>query len=155
MKRSWMVVGLCVGLVALLTACGTQPTDTATPEPAGGASDVTPSPTEAAQGSEAEPSASSGQDMVVSFAGDVLPVLQSRCVTCHGGEKTAEGLSLKTYADLMAGAEDGPVVAPGDAADSAIVELVASGKMPKRGGKLAPEQVQMLTDWVDQGALDN
>jgi hypothetical protein len=55
----------------------------------------------------------------------------------------------------MAGSDNGPVIAPGDAANSLLVEMVATQKMPKRGPKLTPPQVQLITDWVNQGALDN
>jgi len=33
--------------------------------------------------------------------------------------------------------------------------MVTTQKMPKRGPKLTPDQVQLITDWVNQGALDN
>jgi uncharacterized membrane protein len=95
------------------------------------------------------------QGATVSFANDVLPIIQSRCINCHGGERTQEGLSLKSHAELMAGSDNGTVVTPGDAANSLLVELVAAQKMPKRGPKLTPPQVQLITDWVNQGALNN
>jgi uncharacterized membrane protein len=114
----------------------------------------TDSPT-SAPATEAPTAASSGQGSTVSFANDVLPLLESRCLSCHGGERTSEGLSLKSYADLMTGSNNGPVVSAGDANNSLIVELVATQKMPKRGPKLTPDQVQLLTDWINQGAQDN
>jgi hypothetical protein len=66
-----------------------------------------------------------------------------------------EGLDMTTYAGLMAGSNNGPVLTPGDSANSYLVQLAAEGKMPKRGTKLTPEQVQLIRDWVDQGALEN
>ncbi|HSL43898.1 MAG TPA: c-type cytochrome domain-containing protein, partial [Anaerolineales bacterium] len=84
-----------------------------------------------------------------------MPIIQSRCINCHGGDRTEEGLSMNTHAEIMAGSDNGSVVTPGDAADSLLVELVATQKMPKRGPKLTPPQVQLITDWVNQGALDN
>ncbi|HEX5809988.1 MAG TPA: hypothetical protein VFY25_15070, partial [Anaerolineales bacterium] len=60
-----------------------------------------------------------------------------------------------THAELMAGSDNGAVIIPGDAANSLLVELVATQKMPKRGPKLTPPQVQLITDWVNQGAPDN
>jgi len=36
-----------------------------------------------------------------------------------------------------------------------LVELVTTQKMPKRGPKLTPPQIQIITDWVNQGALNN
>ena len=95
------------------------------------------------------------QAVTVSFANDVLPIIQSRCINCHGGEQTEEGLVLLTYADIMAGSNNGPVVMPGDAEHSLMAELVATQKMPKRGPKLTPPQMQVIIDWINQGALDN
>jgi hypothetical protein len=91
----------------------------------------------------------------ISFANDILPLLESRCVNCHGGDRIEEGLILKTFADLMKGSEDGVVVIPGDAEHSLLAELVIEQKMPKRGPKLTPTQVQLIVDWINQGALDN
>jgi uncharacterized membrane protein len=84
-----------------------------------------------------------------------MPIIQSRCINCHGGDRTSEGLSMKSHAELMTGSENGAVITPGDAANSLLVEMVAEGKMPKRGPKLTPDQVQLFTDWINQGALDN
>lgn len=92
---------------------------------------------------------------VVSFSQDVLPILQSRCVRCHGGEKTEEELNLTGYDNLMAGSEDGAVVIPGDAENSPFIQLVLQGKMPKRSPRLLPAQIQILVDWVTAGALNN
>ncbi len=62
---------------------------------------------------------------------------------------------LKTYTDMMAGSKNGPVVTPGDATDSLLVQLLVEQKMPKKGLKLTPPQLQLITDWVNQGAQDN
>jgi cytochrome c553 len=91
----------------------------------------------------------------VSFSRDIMPLLQTSCISCHGGEKTSKGLDLKTFAGLMAGSQFGPVIVPGDAANSKMVQSVQSGKMPKRGAKLTPDQIQLLLDWVNGGAKDN
>jgi mono/diheme cytochrome c family protein len=102
--------------------------------------------------SGAEAGSGSGE---VSFSNDVLPILESRCASCHGVNQTQAGLSLTSYSALMAGSSRGPVVAPGDAESSLIVELVRGGQMPKGGPRLTPNQVQLLVDWINQGALDN
>jgi mono/diheme cytochrome c family protein len=144
--------------VMIVTACGTAteaPTayadpSTATQPPAyTDPSTATRAPIAAA--TEA-PVTTTGE---ISFSASILPILESRCVNCHGGNKTEKGLDLKTYEALMSGSEKGAVITPGDAANSTLVTLVASGKMPKRGPKLTPEQVQLLTDWINAGALNN
>jgi Planctomycete cytochrome C len=91
----------------------------------------------------------------VSFQRDVLPIFTEICVKCHGGEKTQKSLVLKSYDDLMQGSEDGPVVEPGDPANSLLVQMIVQGKMPKNGPKLLPRQIQIITDWVQAGAPDN
>ena len=91
----------------------------------------------------------------VSFSRDVLPIFQSVCVKCHGGENTNVSLVLKSYADVMQGSENGSVIEPGKSADSLLVQLITEGKMPKKGPKLLPAQIRIITRWVDAGAPDN
>jgi mono/diheme cytochrome c family protein len=161
-SMNWKITPLIL-TVGLLSACGTQPaaTPSSTSQPT---EVVVPAteipattvavPTDTAQPTEApasEPAPATG----VSFASDVSPILNSRCVNCHGGDRVEEGLILRSYSDLIAGSDNGPVITPGSAADSLLVELISNQKMPKRGPKLTPPQVQLIADWVNQGALDN
>lgn len=85
----------------------------------------------------------------------MLPIFQSVCVKCHGGENTNVSLVLKSYADVMAGSENGPVVDPGNSGNSLLIELITNGKMPKKGPKLLPGQIRVITQWVDAGAPNN
>jgi hypothetical protein len=55
----------------------------------------------------------------------------------------------------MAGGKSGPAIQPGDADNSLLVQLVVSQRMPVGGTKLTPEQIQLITNWINQGALDN
>ena len=104
-----------------------------------------------------EPSAAPTQtrSAQVSFARDVQPIFDRVCVKCHGGEETKEGLVLKNYAELMAGSNNGPVIAPGDPANSLLIDLITKGKMPKKGPRLLPGEVRAITDWVAAGAANN
>lgn len=91
----------------------------------------------------------------VSFSGDVQPILNSRCSACHGANRQSGNLDLSNYSGVMAGSIGGAVVSPGSAGSSPLVTLAESGVMPKQGPKLNPEQLQVLIDWVNQGAKDN
>lgn len=91
----------------------------------------------------------------VSFSQDILPLFNASCLKCHGGDDTKEGLSLKTYEDLMKGSVNGPVIVPGDPAASELVTQVARGKMPKRAAAWPEAQVKLLSDWVAAGAPNN
>jgi uncharacterized membrane protein len=158
----YLKIAVFIMIVGLLSACGSQPTDTSAAQPTETVASVTEAPTQPALSTDtaaptdtAAVTQSAAQGVTVSYANDVLPIIESRCVNCHGGDRTEEGLSLKTYDNLMAGSEHGSVITPGNAVDSKLVKLIVSQKMPKRGPKLTPPQVQLITDWVNQGALNN
>ena len=99
--------------------------------------------------------ATSAPASAVSFAKDVRPILQSRCLNCHGGQRTEKGLNISTYDHLIAGSEKGPVLVPGDAANSKMIQLIEQGKMPKRGPKVTPDQLAVLIEWINAGAINN
>lgn len=112
----------------------------------------TPAPTEE---SAAEISEELTSLPVVGFSADVLPLLESRCARCHGTGRTDAGLSLISYADLVAGSRSGPVIVAGDASASLLVELIVSGEMPRRGPQMLPSEIEIISAWIDAGALDN
>ena len=159
-KKSLLILTLSLLTGILLVGCGTQaasqPVATQAPQTA----DLQPAPvTEAPTGAPVEVAPTEAPTeapaATVSFANDVLPILESRCVNCHGGDRIEKGLSLRNYDEVMAGSENGPVIVPGDPANSLLVELVTNQKMPKRGPKLTPPQVQTITEWVAAGAPNN
>lgn len=163
---SWHVkIVINLLMIGVLTACGTQATNTPpvseSTEPAAvPTQSVTDaqSPTDTSipvSATEITATQALIQGATVSFANDVLPLLESRCRNCHGGNKTEEGLILLSYADVMEGSDNGPVVNPGHADNSLLVELLIEQKMPKRGPKLTSPQIRLIIDWINQGALEN
>jgi ABC-type transport system substrate-binding protein len=156
-KLSSVLVISLIGSLALAACAGAAaPGPAATEAPQVVAPEPTPAvdavvPTEAPQQDPQTDALAAG----VSFASDVMPILQSRCFNCHGGERVEEDLQVGSYEELMAGSKNGPVIVPGDAANSLLVELIATQKMPKRGPKLTPPQVQLITEWINSGALNN
>ena len=136
--------GLLLLIIGLLSACASQMTQTPATQP-----------TERVVSFISSPQATEAAGETVSFTDDVLPLFESRCMNCHGQERLEEGLSLRTYTDMMMGSKNGVVVVPGDASNSLLAQLVSNQKMPKRGPKLTPPQVQLIIDWINQGALDN
>ena len=107
--------------------------------------------------SEETPAAAPAEPEVaeVSFSGQVLPLFEARCQQCHGAGRAEGGLKLSSHAAVMAGSNYGPVVIPGSADTSRLVELVVSGSMPLGSAKLPDEKLQTIIDWVDAGAPDN
>jgi cytochrome c5 len=107
--------------------------------------------------SEAAPAATppSSGSAPVSFAAGVLPIFEARCQRCHGSGQAQVGLHLTSHADVLAGSNNGPVVAPGNADGSYLVDLIVSGQMPLGGAKLPESEIQTIIDWIDAGAPDN
>lgn len=87
------------------------------------------------------------------FENKVRPILVTHCQKCHGEEKQGGSLRLDSYAAAMLGGDSGPAIMPHKPETSLLVEAVnyKSLEMPP-SGKLSPEEIQTLTDWVAQGA---
>ena len=138
----------CVGVAGTVDGPEAVPVEVA---PSAVASLPTEVPPTAAPltGAPAEPLAA------VSFGADVRPILESSCATCHGADAPKAGASLVDYAGVMAGAASGPIVVPGDAEGSLLVQVVAEGRMPPKEPKLSEGQIQIIRDWVNAGAQDN
>jgi len=151
-------------LTLVLAACGGQstPTPPEAAEPTQAAAQPTIVPTSTVAATEAAPATDTvvpatevSTTAGVSFANDVLPILTSSCADCHGGNQTKAGLDLTKYESLMAGSFDGTVITTGNAAESLLIQMSSSGKMPKRGSKLTADQIQIISDWINAGALNN
>ena len=101
----------------------------------------------------------------VSYRDDVVPILNNNCIECHmppdGIGYRATGLSMASYDSLIHGTDYGPVIVAGDSRRSILNKLVEGRagiqqRMPhndKQG--LSTAQIEMLKNWVNQGALDN
>jgi hypothetical protein len=88
----------------------------------------------------------------VSFQADVQPILDARCVFCHGD---SGGLSLASYSGIIEGGRSGPVLIPGDPSNSRLILYVESGYMPLRRPPLSPAQIRTLANWIASGVPDN
>lgn len=91
----------------------------------------------------------------VSFALDIQPILTQDCIICHGG---AGGLSVDTYAGLMAGGNSGPVVVAGDPDQSLLIrrlEGTLPPTMPLNAPPLTAPEIDRAKQWILEGALNN
>ena len=99
----------------------------------------------------------SAQDKPVSYSKDLQPIFKENCLSCHKPDKKKGKLDMSTYADFMKGGKQGSPVKAGDPAKSLIVEMI-SGKepeMPEKGEPLKPEQVDLISRWIKEGAKQN
>ncbi len=87
---------------------------------------------------------------------EVRPILQTRCIKCHGPDEQQSGLRLDTAKRALKGGESGPAVVPGKP-DESFLFLAVSGsdlltKMPNEGPALTDAQIAVLRQWIEQGA---
>ena len=80
----------------------------------------------------------------------IAALFQAKCTMCHGAGALG-GLNLSTYADAMKGGASGPVIVPGDSANSLLVTKQQAGGHP---GQLTPEEIAQVIEWINAGALE-
>ena len=91
-------------------------------------------------------------DQADRFYGTILPILRRNCFRCHG-EKNKGDLKLDSRsAVLKAGESEIPAVVPGDVESSELIARVRSGDMPPTEESLPEEQIELLEQWISDGA---
>jgi hypothetical protein len=88
-----------------------------------------------------------GED--ITYENTAGPLLIQRCGSCHG-ENPMAGLDLTTYETTMTGSVNGPVIIPGDPAESALI-LVQTGDQP-HFGQFSPDELDLIIQWIEIGA---
>ena len=87
----------------------------------------------------------------------VFAILQDHCLKCHGDKKTSGRLDLRSLPSILRGGKRGPVLVPGNAGDSRLVQLVRPGAkphMPPGDKQLSPDEIARLEAWVATVQLD-
>lgn len=109
------------------------------------------------------PIRSNGQRLVppeeaVIFADVVRPILEQKCISCHGASSVKGGLTLKDVKGLMAGGKTGPLFIPGQPDASLLIKrlhlpLGDKKRMPPASKpQLTEEEAALLYAWVKSGA---
>lgn len=92
------------------------------------------------------------------FARHIYPVLDTKCVACHGTNREKGGLRVDSYESLMIGGKDGIVIAPHNPERSLLLQKVTLPPtdphfMPAEGRTpLTPEEIARIRAWVSEGA---
>ncbi len=91
-----------------------------------------------------------------SFAKDIAPLIQTRCVACHGNYG---GLDASTYDHVMNSGDHKPVIIPGNPDSSLLIQKVRKqqtiGMEMPPGSPLSPDEIDLLVRWVAAGAPNN
>ncbi len=93
----------------------------------------------------------------ISYNHDIRPIVNNKCIACHGGVKKSGGFSLLFRHEALDTTESGiPAIVPGDAAASELMQRITHHdpelRMPLEAEPLSEEEVALFRRWIDQGA---
>ena len=91
------------------------------------------------------------------FEKKVRPLLVSHCYDCHSEKDVKGGLRLDSVDGWKAGGDSGVAIVPHEPNSSRLIDAIRYGnedlQMPP-DGKLSPDEIQTLEQWVKDGAID-
>ncbi len=88
----------------------------------------------------------------------IQPILNERCISCHGSSKQKGELRLDDKENILKGGESGPTLVVGEPLKSRLYTylLLPEGDdkhMPPKGKvQLTKDQIKIIGWWIDQGA---
>jgi len=93
----------------------------------------------------------------VDFSSEVKPLLNRKCLSCHGGVKKKGDYSLLFKEEALGtGASGRPAIIPGDPENSEfyrrLIEHDPEERMPYKEEPLKEEEISLLKNWIKQGA---
>jgi cytochrome b561 len=92
------------------------------------------------------------------FASVMQPILEEKCVACHGARTQKGGLRLDSFAALDQGGESGKALVPGKADESELVRRILlppghrDAMPPRDRAALTLAEGQLLLWWIEGGA---
>jgi hypothetical protein len=94
------------------------------------------------------------QQPVLTFK-DIKPILNKRCVSCHGDSYPSSNLTLKSYEGLTKGGKKGKAVVAGNAQGSLMMKMIkgtVQPRMPLDAQPLSQIEIEKISKWIQQGA---
>ncbi len=94
----------------------------------------------------------------VNFSREVLPLLSEYCFHCHGPDEKTRKAKLRLDTQEGAFRKNDPVIVAGKSAESELIKRITTKDSeevmppPKAKKAMTPQQVELLTRWIDQGA---
>ena len=93
----------------------------------------------------------------ISYNQHIRPILNENCLACHGGIKQLGDFSLLFEEDVYQPTESGkPPIVPGNRHKSELYQRIIDHdpdyRMPQDAEALSPEQIELIGQWIDQGA---
>ncbi|MBR9773850.1 MAG: DUF1553 domain-containing protein [Cytophagales bacterium] len=93
----------------------------------------------------------------ISYNRQIRPIINNKCISCHGGVKQSGGFSLLFEEEAKMDTESGkPAIIPGDAEASEMVTRLTHHdpelRMPLGKDPLSNEEINLIKEWINQGA---
>lgn len=88
----------------------------------------------------------------LTFERNVLPILTSHCLACHGGVTQKNGLDMRTHASLLRGGNNGSAVTPGQVDKSLLWQKIHKDDMPRNDNKVSASDKEIIRKWIETGA---
>ncbi len=97
---------------------------------------------------------------VISYSKQIEPILRARCQGCHQPAKPQGRYEMTNFANLYVGGESGAkAIVPGKPDDSYLMEQITphegKAEMPKKSAPLAAAEIDLIRNWIAQGAKDD
>ncbi len=93
----------------------------------------------------------------IDFGRDVAPILQQRCLRCHGPRLQQNGLRLDVPEGAFKGGRSGPAVVPGAPERSPLYRRITARdeneRMPRNGPPLSAAEIATIRRWIEEGAI--
>ena len=96
----------------------------------------------------------------VSFHKQVKPILQAQCQGCHQPAKASGQYVMTDFATLFGGGKSGDAaVVPGKPDESYLIAQITpedgAASMPPKGKPLSDIEIELIRNWIAQGAKDD
>jgi len=96
-------------------------------------------------------------EKAIDFNADVKPIINKKCISCHGGVKKQGGFSLLFHEEALAATNSGkPAIIPGNPDDSELIKRLLSDdseeRMPYQHEPLSGDEIAVFKRWIKQGA---
>lgn len=85
----------------------------------------------------------------LTYEATIGPLFELRCGNCHG-ENGLQGLSLITYAAVIADGDSGAVVIPGDPENSLLIQKQTGDQA--HFSQFTPDELELVIEWIQAGA---
>lgn len=84
----------------------------------------------------------------VSYANDVLPIIETNCYSCHQDAAICGDVNLEGYDNLVLKVEDGSLLGTMRHEDGWVA-------MPQGADKLSNSLIERVSTWIDEGYPNN